>query len=170
MNSGDEQAQKHLDPISGEAGAHPVGTAVGAAVGGAATGAAVGTIAGPVGTAVGAAVGAIAGGLLGKAVAEAFDPTGEDAYWESNYASRPYVVPGSTYERYQPAFRLGWEARVRRTGIPWRDMEGDVRAEWEAQPPSCDLSWSEASSAVREAYERASQEPLAPGEPDSRPA
>lgn len=63
------------DPISGEPGAHPVGTAVGATAGGVAAGAAVGSIAGPVGTAVGAAVGAVAGGLAGKGVAEKVDPT-----------------------------------------------------------------------------------------------
>ena len=45
------------DPITGESGAHPVGTDVGA-TGGAVTDAAVGTlVAGPVGTVVGAAMG-----------------------------------------------------------------------------------------------------------------
>jgi uncharacterized protein (TIGR02271 family) len=63
------------DPITGEAGAHPVGTGVGAAAGGMAAGAAAGTVAGPVGTVLGAAVGAVAGGLAGKGVAEKVDPT-----------------------------------------------------------------------------------------------
>ncbi len=63
------------DPLSGEAGAHPIGTGVGAAAGGIAAGAAVGSVAGPVGTVVGAAVGAVAGGLAGKGVAETVDPT-----------------------------------------------------------------------------------------------
>jgi len=66
------------DPLSGELGAHPVGTGVGAVAGGVATGAAVGTVAGPIGTAVGAAVGAVAGGLAGKGVAEEVDPTIDD--------------------------------------------------------------------------------------------
>jgi uncharacterized protein (TIGR02271 family) len=63
------------DPITGEAGSHPVGTGVGAAAGGIAAGAAVGSVAGPVGTVVGAAVGAVAGGAAGKGVAEKIDPT-----------------------------------------------------------------------------------------------
>ncbi|MDQ6627799.1 MAG: YsnF/AvaK domain-containing protein, partial [Pseudomonadota bacterium] len=63
------------DSLSGELGAHPVGTGVGAAAGGIAAGAAAGSVAGPVGTAVGAAVGAVAGGLAGKGVAEEVDPT-----------------------------------------------------------------------------------------------
>ncbi|CAN5487748.1 hypothetical protein BH09PSE5_BH09PSE5_37720 [soil metagenome] len=66
---------ENRDPISGEPGAHPVGTGLGAAAGGMAAGAAVGTMAGPVGTAIGAAVGAIVGGLAGKGVAEKVDPT-----------------------------------------------------------------------------------------------
>jgi phage tail tape-measure protein len=70
------QVATNLDPITGAAGAHPVGVGLGAAVGGIAAGAAAGTVAaGPLGTVVGAAVGAIAGGLGGKAVAEHFDPT-----------------------------------------------------------------------------------------------
>ena len=65
------------DPLTGEPGAHPVGTGIGAVVGGAAAGAAAGTVAGPVGTAVGAAMGASVGGLAGKAAAEKIDPTVE---------------------------------------------------------------------------------------------
>lgn len=65
----------NLDPITGEPGAHPIGTGVGAVAGGMAAGAAVGTVAGPIGTAVGAAAGAVVGGLAGKGVAEKIDPT-----------------------------------------------------------------------------------------------
>ena len=60
-SDGKKQSQDdaHRDPLSGRAGAHPVGTGVGAAAGGVAAGtaagAAIGTVAGPVGTAVGAA-------------------------------------------------------------------------------------------------------------------
>ena len=68
-------ASPNRDPLSGELGAHPIGTGVGAAAGGVAAGAAAGSVAGPVGTVVGAAVGAVAGGLAGKGVAEKVDPT-----------------------------------------------------------------------------------------------
>src|SRR4030095_2632711 len=82
------------DPITGTPGAHPVGTGVGAA-GGAAAGAAIGAVAGPVGAAVGLVVGAVTGGLAGKEVAERLDPTGEDAYWKTNYSKQPYVESNS---------------------------------------------------------------------------
>ena len=93
---------ENRDPISGERGAHPVGTGVGAAAGGlaagAGTGAVVGTVAGPIGTAigtaVGAAVGAVGGGLAGKAVAEHIDPTVEHEYWRANYQWSPVRASG----------------------------------------------------------------------------
>jgi hypothetical protein len=69
----------HLDPITGEPGAHPVGVGVGAVSAGIA-GAAIGAIAGPIGMVVGAAIGAVAGGLAGKEVAASEDepvPLGE---------------------------------------------------------------------------------------------
>jgi uncharacterized protein (TIGR02271 family) len=62
------------DPITGEPGAHPVGTAAGATAGGAA-GAAAGSIGGPIGMGVGAATGAVVGGLAGSAAGEQFNPT-----------------------------------------------------------------------------------------------
>ncbi len=71
----DTTGSANRDPITGEPGAHPVGTALGATAGAVAAGAAVGSVAGPVGTVVGAAVGAVAGGLAGKGVAEQVDPT-----------------------------------------------------------------------------------------------
>src|SRR5690349_6086511 len=100
------------DPITGEAGAHPVGTGLRAAGGGAA-GAAIGSLAGPIGTVAGAVVGAVAGGLGGKAAAEAVDPTVHDAYWEKNYRNRPYASSTGDYNEIRPAYRYGWESAAR---------------------------------------------------------
>jgi hypothetical protein len=144
----------NLDPITGAPGAHPVGTGVGAAVGGAAAGAAVGTVAGPVGTAVGAAVGAVVGGLAGKGVAEAIDPTAEAAFWEANYAERPYVIPGSTYADYEPAYRLGWESRTRYVDRHWDDVSPLLKAEWPDRAGQSGLDWDRAEPAARDAWYR----------------
>jgi hypothetical protein len=73
-----EPEDTNPDPITGQPGAHPLGTGVGAAgVGSVATvvGAAVG---GPVGAVVGAVVGSVAGGLVGKGTAESLNPSSED--------------------------------------------------------------------------------------------
>jgi hypothetical protein len=165
MSNDDRKHYENADPLTGAPGAHPVGTGVGAALGGAAAGAAAGTVVGPVGTVVGAAVGAIAGGLVGKGVAEGLDPTIEDAYWRDNYNQRPYVEQGARYERYQPAYRYGWEARSRLGTSSWDDNHEDLRQNWEAHPDSLGLDWESAKGAVRDAYERA---PLEPGSPVNR--
>ena len=66
------------DPITGQPGAHPLGTGVGAAgVGGVST-VVGGVVAGPVGAVVGAVVGSVAGGLAGKGTAESLNPSSED--------------------------------------------------------------------------------------------
>src|SRR5712672_3475723 len=123
----DTTRDANRDPITGTPGAHPVGTGVGAAGAGAA-GAAIGALGGPVGIAVGAAVGAVAGGLAGKGVAESVNPTAEDAYWRSNFKSRPYAG-SATYDEYAPAYRYGWESRARHGDKRWEDVEGNLRSD-----------------------------------------
>ena len=144
----------NLDPISGAPGAHPVGTGVGAALGGAAAGAAIGTIVGPLGTVIGASVGAIVGGLAGKGVAELIDPTVEQAYWRTEFATRPYGGATSTFDDYAPAYALG----VRSNGIESRDSFDDqdsrLAAEWESVRGASPLDWERARPAVRDAWER----------------
>src|SRR5580765_8924240 len=121
------------DPITKAPGSHPVGTGVGAAAGGAAgiggaiaAGAIAGTAAGPVGTAVGAAVGAVAGGLIGKGVAEGVNPSVEHEYWRGNYAKRPYVKSGDTYDQYAPAYQYGWESHGKYADKDFDEVEGDL--------------------------------------------
>lgn len=141
------------DPITGEPGSHPVGTGVGAtsgAVGGAAIGGAVG---GPVGAMIGAAVGGLTGALAGKGVAEAVNPTEEDAYWRSNYASRPYAGTRS-YDDLQPAYQYGWESRTRHRDRNWSDVEGDLERDWSTYQGGSNLSWNEARHASRDAWDR----------------
>jgi hypothetical protein len=153
------------DPLSGRAGAHPVGTGIGAAAGGvaagAATGAVVGTVAGPVGTAVGAAIGAVAGaiggGLAGKAIAEKIDPTEEHGYWRNEFSTRPYVSRDATYEEYAPAYQYGWESRIASERDSFEESEAALAKDWErARGASCKLSWDQAKPAVRESWYRVS--------------
>lgn len=144
---------RNPDPITGAPGSHPVGTGVGAAAAGAA-GAAIGSMAGPIGTAVGAVVGAVAGGLAGKGVAEAVDPTAEDAYWRDNYSKRTYVRQGSEYDEYRPAYRYGWESRTQHTGKSFDEAEPILAKDWEARRGTCPLSWDQARGAARDAWDR----------------
>jgi len=151
------------DPITGEPGAHPLGTGAGA-VGGAAAGAAVGgVVGGPVGAMIGAAVGGVAGGLTGKGVAEAVNPTEEDAYWRKTYSTRPYAA-NRTYEELAPAYRYGWESKVRHADRPWNDVEGDLERGWDKAKANSKLGWHEAKDATRDAWHRV--ERALPGDAD----
>jgi hypothetical protein len=142
------------DPISGSPGAHPIGTGTGAA-GGAAAGAVIGTaVGGPIGTAVGGVAGAIAGGLAGKGVAEAVNPTAEDAYWRENFSSRPYAAAGTTYDSMQPAYRYGWESRSRSAGKDWKDVEHDLGDGWDKARGSSRMAWEDARAATHDAWDR----------------
>jgi hypothetical protein len=145
------------DPITGAPGAHPVGTGAGA-IGGAATGAAIGTaVGGPVGAVVGGAAGAVVGGLAGKGVAEVMDPTAEETYWRDEFANRPYVKKGSSYDTYLPAYRYGWESYASMSDRPWESVETNLGARWPASRGTSTLDWHEAKPAARDAWDRAAQ-------------
>ncbi len=150
----DLKPDANRDPLSGEPGAHPVGTGMGAAAAGAAAGAAGGAMAGPVGAVIGAVVGGVAGGLAGKGLAESIDPTTEDAYWRDSYATRPYYDSSTSYDDYAPAYRYGWESRARHTGRKWNEVESDLANDWNSAKSHSKLTWDRAKHASRDAWER----------------
>ena len=156
---------ENRDPITGEPGAHPVGTGLGAAGGGAA-GAAIGAVGGPVGAAVGAVVGAVAGGLAGKGVAEAIDPTAENAYWEKNYRNEPYYESGTEYSDYEPAYRTGYQSYATHGvgGRKFDEVEPELRRSYESSRGSSRLGWEKARLATRAAWDRV--ERAIPGDAD----
>ena len=147
----------NLDPISGQPGAHPVGTGIGAAGAGTA-GTVIGAVlGGPVGAVVGAVVGSVAGGLAGKSAAEKINPTAEDDHWRNNYTSRPYVEKGATYEEYQYAYRIGYEG-YERYGYPGQDfgeVESQLQRDYEINQMGT-LTWAKAKYAVKDAWDRIS--------------
>ena len=148
------EEELNLDPITGEPGAHPLGTGAGAASGGVAGGAVGLAVGGPIGGAIGLAVGAIAGALSGKSAAEAINPTAEEIYWKETLVREPYFVPGKPYEYYAPAFRAGWEGRVRFDGRSFADAEGDLAASYILSKTELDPSWLDVRSAAEAAWNR----------------
>lgn len=151
-----DQAEANRDPLSGEPGAHPVGTGIGAASVGTAATVIGGVVGGPVGAVIGAVVGSVAGGLAGKGAAENVNPTVEDEHWRANYSQRPYVEEGRQYEDYQPAFRTGYEGYVRyaRNGQSYDEAEPELQKDYETQSTS-DIQWIDARQATRDAWNRA---------------
>jgi hypothetical protein len=149
----DARRAANEDPITGEPGSHPVGTGVGAA-GGAVAGAALGgAVGGPVGAMVGAALGGLTGGLAGTGVAEAVNPTEEDAYWRENYRTRPYAGD-RPYDDLRPAYQYGWESRTRYADRTWNDVEPDLERDWSTTRGTSNLSWNEARHATRDSWDR----------------
>jgi hypothetical protein len=142
------------DPITGQPGAHPVGTGLGAAAAGAAAGAAGGLIAGPAGAAVGAVIGGVAGGLAGKGVAESIDPTVEDGYWRDNYAHRPYYDQTTSYDEYRPAYRYGWESQSKYASRSFDEVEPELKRDWDSVKDRSKLTWDKAKHATRDAWNR----------------
>ena len=163
MQNQNQDRDLNRDPLTGEPGSHPVGTGIGAA-GGAATGAAIGSVAGPVGTIIGGAIGAVAGGLAGKGVAEAVDPTAEDAYWQSNYNRESYYDSASTYDDYGPAYRTGYTGYTEHRGRSFDEAEPTLRNSWENVKGTSRLTWEKAKDASRAAWDRA--ERAIPGDSD----
>jgi len=115
-----------------------VGSGVGAAGGtlaGVAAGAGIGSVVPGIGTVVGGVVGGLVGGLggglVGKGVAEAVNPTVEDAYWRENYKTRSYYEHGRSYEDYRPAYEYGWESRGRYPGQTFNEAEPELRKGWQ---------------------------------------
>lgn len=159
------QRDANRDPLSGRAGAHPVGTGIGAATGGVAggamTGAAIGTAGGPagaiVGAAVGAVVGAVSGGLAGKLIAEEINPTFEHGYWRNVYARSTYAASGTTYEEYAPAYQYGWGVRAAHQDKSFEQAESTLQRDWDKVKGASKLGWAEARVAVREGWTRVSK-------------
>ena len=153
--NGKDDFEMHRDPISGEPGAHPIGTGLGAAGGaaaGAATGAAMGIPGGPVGMAVAGAIGAVVGGLGGKAASEALNPTGEEQYWRAHFDNEPALSDGVAYEDYAPAYRFGYENRERLSAEAFEHVEGELAAQWPEARGESLLEWIDARPAVRAAW------------------
>ena len=156
------------DPITDAVGSHPVGTGVGAVLGGVAAGAATGSVAGPVGTVIGAAVGAVVGGLAGKGVAEAIDPTQEEAYWRENYRDRPYIDDSLGFDDYGPAYGYGVDSFTKYPGRRFDEVETDLSRDWSTARGTSSLNWEKAKSATKDAWNRVSDtvERATPGDSD----
>ncbi|OUC16281.1 MAG: hypothetical protein B0A82_02460 [Alkalinema sp. CACIAM 70d] len=164
-NKVNHDADANLDPITGEPGAHPVGTGIGAASAGVVA-TAVGTVvAGPIGGAVGAVIGAVAGGLAGKGVAEQANPTLEEEYWSTNYTTRPYIEPDYDYNDYGPAYRTGYEgySTYASRGLTYDAAEPHLQEDYKRHNQGR-LAWEKAKHAARDAWDR--MERALPGDAD----
>lgn len=152
--SSEKPDDANADPLTGEAGAHPVATGIGAAAVGAAGLAVAAAVAGPIGVAVATAGGALIGGYVGKAVGEVVDPTAEEAFWRDEHPNQVFAGGQTAYDDYAPAYRVGYEGygKLGGTGRSFEDAENDLRTSYEAAKPK--VPWTQARAASRAAWNR----------------
>lgn len=159
-----ERKAHNLDPISGQPGAHPVGTAVGSAVGasvglgavGAAamTGTVAGTaVGGPLGAAAGLVVGGLLGAVAGKAAGEQIDPTEDDDYWRSRYTAEPYYDKAKDYEHYAPAYAFGSQSASTYSERDFETAEPALQDDYQRGHGN-DMAWQEVREPARSAWQR----------------
>ena len=153
-DSPDEVPNSNADPLTGEAGAHPVATGIGAAAVGSAGLAASAMVAGPIGLAAALVGGAVIGGYVGKAAGEIIDPTAEEAFWREEHPRQPYVKPGESDDDYFKAYRVGYVGYSLLNGDEhtFEESEAELRKTYELI--GAGLAWERARTASRAAWDR----------------
>lgn len=109
----------------------------------------------------------------GKGNVQASIPTQEleaqNRYWREHFQNEPYYAQGNNFDAYEPAYRLGIEARGEYPNKQFADVEDKLRMQYEAnQQAQRKLDWAEAKQAVRAAWERSEQ--ALPGNQANRPS
>jgi hypothetical protein len=150
----EEACNANPDPLTGEAGAHPVATGIGAATVGAAGLAASAMVAGPVGVAAAMVGGAFIGGYAGKAAGELIDPTAEAAFWREQHPRQPYAQPKVDNDDFYTAYRIGYVGYSLFGGHErtFEEAEADLRTAYESAEAK--LHWDRARAATQAAWDR----------------
>ena len=66
----------------------------------------------------------------------------------------PYFTPGKTYDYYAPAYRTGWEGRVRYHGKRFEDVESKLREDYDRSRSKANADWDQGRLAARAAWDR----------------
>ena len=89
-----------------------------------------------------------------QSIAERVDATVEEAYWRENYLREPYYERGYAFEDYLPAYRTGWEGRLRYHGRTFEQAERDLSRDYQRNRGGSLLDWRRNRHAARAAWER----------------
>jgi len=87
-------------------------------------------------------------------IAERVNPAVEEAFWRENYLREPYFERGYTFDDYHPAYRTGWEGRLRYAGLTYEQCERDLQRDYQRNRGASQLDWAKNRHAVRAAWER----------------
>lgn len=79
-------------------------------------------------------------------------------YWREHFRDEPYYMQGKDFDAYEPAYRLGIEARNQYRDRQFPEVEDKLRMQYEAnQQAQRKLDWADARQAVRAAWDRGEQ-------------
>lgn len=82
----------------------------------------------------------------------------QNRYWREHFQEEPYYQQGQRFDAYEPAYKLGMQARGEYQGKQFSDVEDKLRQQYEAQPQAQrTLDWTEAKQAARAAWDRSGQ-------------
>jgi hypothetical protein len=87
-------------------------------------------------------------------IAEMVNPSVEEAFWRENFLREPYYERGYTFDDYHPAYRTGWEGRLRYAGLTYEQCERDLQRDYQRNRGTSQLDWGRNRHAVRAAWER----------------
>lgn len=90
----------------------------------------------------------------------------ERAHWKQQFEKEPYYESGHAFSDYDPAYRVGAEARERYAGKRFEQIESNLQNEWEEAKGSARIGWDKAKQAVRAAWDRV--EHAMPGDDDRK--
>ena len=79
-------------------------------------------------------------------------PVFDDAAWRAAHATRPYALPGTTYEDFAPAYRYGALVADEQGRTEFAEMEPVLAEQWITARGTSPLTWEQARPAVQEAY------------------
>ena len=82
------------------------------------------------------------------------DARAEEAHWRMNYLREPYYERGYSFEDYLPAYRTGWEGRLRYAGRTYEQCERDLQRDYQRNRGASQLDWAKNRHAVRAGWER----------------
>ena len=86
--------------------------------------------------------------------AERVNPVVEETYWRENYLRETYYERGYTFEDYLPAYRTGWEGRLRYAGRTYEQCERELQRDYQRNRGTSQLEWAKNRHAVRAGWER----------------
>jgi hypothetical protein len=82
------------------------------------------------------------------------DWTDEDAYWRSNYHTRPYASSERSYADYQSGYRYGYDSAHRYADQNWDEVEPYLSRDWSTYEHRGTSTWEQIKGAVRDAWDR----------------